>query len=108
MKRNVTSDDRISIFVHNKRSLPRHVDDIVSNNRVINKDIIRSTETQSKPSDSTYKTIEMFNLFNIDFNNNETKFSSLAYGCKNDVALLDKFDANGVSREMLLLTEYEL
>ena len=50
----------------------------------------------------------MFNLFNIDFNNNETKFSSLAYGCKNDVALLDKFDANGVSREMLLLTEYEL
>ena len=108
MKRNVTSDDRVPIFVRNKRTLPRHVDDIVSNNRVINKDIIRFTVTQSKPSDSTYKTIEMLNLFNIDFNNNETKFSSLACGCKNDVAVLDKFDTNGVSREMLLPTEYEL
>ena len=106
MKRNVTSDDRVPIFVRNKRTLPRHVDDIVSNNRVINKDIIRFTVTQSKPSDSTYKTIEMLNLFNIDFN--KTKFSSLACGCKNDVAVLDKFDANGVSREMLLPTEYEL
>ena len=30
-------------------------------------------------------------------NNNENKFLSLAYGCKNDIADLNKFDANGVS-----------
>ena len=30
-------------------------------------------------------------------NNNENKFLSLAYGSRNDVAVLDKFDVNGVS-----------
>ena len=30
-------------------------------------------------------------------NNNENKFLSLAYWCKNDIADLNKFDANGVS-----------
>ena len=49
------------------------------------------------------------NFFNINFNNNENEFLSLAYGCKNDVAVLDKFDANGASifrfsLNMLLLT----
>ena len=39
----------------------------------------------------------MLNLFNIDFGSNENKFSSLAYPCRNDVAVLDKFNANGVS-----------
>ena len=37
------------------------------------------------------------NLFNINFNNNENKFLSLAYGCRNNVAVLNKFNANGVS-----------
>ena len=37
------------------------------------------------------------NFFNINFNNNENKFLSLAYGCRNDVVVLDKFDTNGVS-----------
>ena len=32
------------------------------------------------------------NLFDINFNNNENKFSSLAYGCRNDVTVLDKLD----------------
>ena len=41
--------------------------------------------------------IETLNLFNINFNNNENKFLSLAYKCRNDVAVLNKFDANGVS-----------
>ena len=34
---------------------------------------------------------------NIKFNNHENKIFSLAYGCRNDGALLDKFDLNGVS-----------
>ena len=57
----------------------------------------KSRETQIKPSNSTCKIIETLNLFNISFNNNENKFLSLAYGCRNDVAVLNKFDVNGVS-----------
>ena len=33
----------------------------------------------------------------ISCDNNENKFLSLAYWCKNDIADLNKFDANGVS-----------
>ena len=47
-------------FSHNVRSLPRHLDDIVSDNRIINNDI---TEAQIKPSDSISN--------NSNFNNNE-------------------------------------
>ena len=42
----------------------------------------------------------------------KNKFLRLAYGCRNDVAVLNKFDANEVSilisRDMLLPTEYSL
>ena len=79
------------------RSFPRHIDDILSDNRIINNDIIGFTETQIKPPDSTSKIIETLNVFNIKFNSNENKFLSLAYRCRNDVALLNKFDGNGVS-----------
>ena len=41
--------------------------------------------------------IQTLNLFNINFNNNENKFSCLAYRCRNDVAALNKFYTNGVS-----------
>ena len=41
--------------------------------------------------------METLNFFNINFNNDENKFLSLAYGCRNDVAILDKFNTNGVS-----------
>ena len=85
----------VTALANNLRSLPRHVDYIVSDNRIINNNIIGFTETQIKPSDSTCKIIETLNLFNINFNNNDNKFLSLAY--RNDVAVLNKFDANGVS-----------
>ena len=39
---------------------------------------------------------ETLNLFDINFNNNENKFLSLAYGRRN-VAVFNKFNANGVS-----------
>ena len=42
------------------------------------------------------KTVETLNLFNINFNNNENKFLSLAYGRRN-VAVFNKFNVNGVS-----------
>ena len=79
------------------KSFPRHVDDIVSDNRIVNNDIIRFTETQIKPSNSNSKIIKTFNFFNINFNSNENTFLSLAYGCTNDVALLNKFDAEYLS-----------
>ena len=96
IKRNAISGDTVTVLVHNVRSLPRHVDDIVSDKRIINNNI-RFTETQIKPSDSTCKIIETLNVFNFNFNNNENKFLSLAYVCRNDLAVLKKFDANGVS-----------
>ena len=77
VKRNAISCDTVTVLVHNVRSLPRHVDDILSDNRIINDDIIGFTETQIKPSDSTSKIIETLNDFNIKFNDNENKFLSL-------------------------------
>ena len=85
-------------LVPNMRSLPRHVNGVVSDNRVINNDIVGFTETQIKPADSTCKIIETLNLnSHFNFNNNENKFLSLACECRNDVAVLNKFDANRVS-----------
>ena len=58
------------------RSLPRHVYDLVSDDRIINNNIKGFTETQMKPSESTCKIIETLNFFNINFYNNEIfKFS---------------------------------
>ena len=78
-------------------------------------DIIGLTETQISLSDSTCRIDETLNFFNINFNNSEDKFLSLAYGCRNNVAVLDKFDTNAVfiygvlvSRIMILLIEYSL
>ena len=53
IKRNAISGSTITVLVHNLRSLPRHVDNIVSDNRIIDKDIIGFSETQIKTLDST-------------------------------------------------------
>ena len=45
----------------------------------------------------TWKIIERLNFCNINFNKNENNILSLANGCRNDVAVLDKFDAKVVS-----------
>ena len=71
IKTNAVSGDTVTVLVNDMRSFLRQVDAIVSNNRIINNDIIGLMETQIKPSDSTYKIIETLNLFNINFNNNE-------------------------------------
>ena len=38
-KKNVISGDTVTVFVHNVKSLQRHVDDVVSDHRIINNDI---------------------------------------------------------------------
>ena len=97
IKRNTISNGTITILGHNVRSLSKHVDDIVSNRRVINNDIIGFTETQISLSDSTCRIGETLNFFNLNFNNSEDKFLGLAYGYRNNVAVLDESDGNGVS-----------
>ena len=77
------------MLVHNVRSRSKDVYDIIS-------DDIGFTETQIIPSDSICKIMEILTFFNFDFNNKENKFSNLAYRCRNNVAILDEFDANGV------------
>ena len=85
------------ILVHNMRSLSKHVDDIVSDRKLINNDIIGVTETQVSLSNSTCREVETLNFFNLNFNNNEDKFLSSVYGYRDNVAVLDKFDANVAS-----------
>ena len=46
-KRNTLSDDAFTIYVHNVRSLLQHADDVVSDDRIINNDIIGLTKTKS-------------------------------------------------------------
>ena len=47
IKRNTLSDDAFTIYVHNVRSLLQHADDVVSDDRIINNDIIGLTKTKS-------------------------------------------------------------
>ena len=71
IKRIPFSGVTITILNSNVRSLSRHVDEIESDNKAINKDIFGFTETQIKPPDSTCKIKETLNLFNVSFNNRE-------------------------------------
>ena len=43
------SDNSITVFVHNVRSLSNHVDDKVSDNRIASNNILLFTETQINP-----------------------------------------------------------
>ena len=43
------------VLVHSVRLIPRHLNNIVSDNRIINNDITGFTETHVKLSDSTWK-----------------------------------------------------
>ena len=89
VKRDAFSGDAVTVLVHNVISLPMHVDDILSDNRIINNDIIGFKETQINPSDSTCKMKKTFNLFNINFVSNKNKFLSLAYQCRNDLMQME-------------------
>ena len=77
IKRNSVSGDTVTVLVYAVRSLPRHIDDIASRNRIVNSNIIGFTKTQIKSSDSVCEITEALNLFNIYFNNHENKFLSL-------------------------------
>ena len=63
LKRRIILDDTITILVHNVRSISKHVNDIVSDSRIVNNGIIGLTETQTNPSDSTCRIVETFDFF---------------------------------------------
>ena len=63
----------------------------------MNNGIIGFTETQINTLNTTCKSIDTLNSLKINFSNNENKFLNLTYWCRNDVAVLDKFDAERVS-----------
>ena len=73
IKGSTISNNTITVFVYNVRSLSKHIDDTEGDDK-INNDIIGFTETQISPSDSACKTIETIIFSNITFNNNENIF----------------------------------
>lgn len=85
MKRKNISDDMITAFAHNVRSISKDIDDIVSGNTIMNADVKLNIETQINPSDSTCKIIQTLTFFNIDFNNNENRILTLAYGYRHGI-----------------------
>ena len=68
------NQEKVAFKIFNFRGYSENLSD----NRIINSDIIGFTETQIKPSDSTSKIIETLNLFNINFQSNENKLLNLA------------------------------
>ena len=68
LKRSIISDDTITILVHNVRFLSKHVNEIVSDSRIMNNDILGLISL----SDSTRRIVETLN-----FNESEDKFLSL-------------------------------
>ena len=64
IKRYSISDDAITIFAHNVRSLSKRIDDIVNDDRIMNNGIIVLTKAQINLSGSTWKIDETlkFNL----------------------------------------------
>ena len=87
IKRNAIQGDTVTALVHTVRSLLRHVDDLISDNRIINNVFMGFTELKIKLSDSTSKIVETLNFCNINFNNTENNFLNLAYRYRNEVLL---------------------
>ena len=65
LKRSIISDNTITILVHNVRPLSKHINDIVSDSRIMNNDIIGLTETQISLSYSSCRIIETLILINF-------------------------------------------
>lgn len=60
--RKFISEDMITVFFHNVRSLSLHIGDIVIDDIIKNNDVIGFTETQISPSDSICIIMEKSNF----------------------------------------------
>ena len=90
----VKTSDNLSCKMEFRKSVKTVKKDALLKYERLKQNDLFSTRTRN---DSTCKTLETLNLFNISFDNSENKFLILAYRCRNDVAVSNKFDANGVS-----------
>lgn len=70
---------------------------IVRDCRCLKNDVIGFTETQMKPSDSISIVDDTLKNFYMNFNNNNDKFLSWAYGSQDGIAIIKKFDINVMS-----------
>ena len=93
----VISEDTTTLLLVNVQSLLKYVFDIVSDNRLINNDILCFTETQIQLHHSTSTIQSFFKKCVIYFNNNSNKFLSLAYGMHSNLELNDREDFPGLS-----------
>ena len=91
------SEDTTTLLLVNVRSLLKHALNIVSDNRLINNDILCFTETQIQPHYSTSTIQSLFKNFVVYFNNNSNKFLSLVYGIHNNLELIDREGFPGLS-----------
>ena len=86
------SNDTLSLFLLNVRSLKKHARDLKSDIRIMNNDIVCLTETQMSP-ESTIPNADSFNaIFDIFMNNNENKFLTLAYALRKQTMVLNEFE----------------
>ena len=97
IKKNTVSNDTLTLLILNVRSLTKHVSDLANDYRILNNDIVGFTETQVKAVDSTESVNKLLHDFHMYYNNNDNKYLSLAYGCKESILVLRRFDINGVS-----------
>ena len=91
------SEDTTTLLLVNVRSMLNHALDIVSDDRLINNDILSFTETQIQPHYSNSTIQSLFKNFVIYFNNNSNTFLTLAYGMHNNLELIDRDDFPGLS-----------
>ena len=100
------SEDTTTLVLVNIRSLLKHALDIAIDNRLINNDILCSTETQIQPHYFASTIESLFKNFVIYFNNNSNKFLSLAYGMHNNVQFIDREDFSGLSVFNIVKSSY--
>ena len=102
----VISEDTTTLLLPNVRSLLKHAHDIVSDNRLIDNNILCFAATQTEPHYSTNTIQSFFKNLVIYFNNNSNKFLSLAYGLHNNLELIDKEDFPSLSVINIVKSSY--
>ena len=89
--KNAASNETLTIFCLNVRSLTKYINDIVHDYRCLRNDVIGITKTQMKLSDPTTIVDDILKYFNMNVNNND-KFLNLSCRCQNDTEIIRKFD----------------
>ena len=88
----------LNITFLNTQSFIKHYKDIMKDQRLLNSDILRLTETQLQIDEDTSVIKSRFQEhFKIHFSSNESKYRSIAFRYSNRVFVLDHEDHNAIS-----------